>query len=424
MNRREFLLSSSGLVLGSTFLNSAFAVPNTSPSGRPHFFVLLRMTDGWDVTLSLDPKVHGSNLDQQDVFLEYRPEEIFRFETLALGPSAEPLKPFAKELLVLNGVLMNSSDNGHGASLNFITTGNGEGKAPTLPIEIAASMQRGPLGIITNTDAVTLDRPVMVTSSRSLLDFENMVQLAAFEGFLKSSKSDSDFMRAIEAIVDNKPVMDRLIAELKATKSAREAAGDQEGVMEACALIAAFNSQVAFQGQIDLTQGRLDTHDDHEGKHLEVQKGRWTSVAEIFKLFKNTPLRGYDESLFDHTTFMVVSEFARTPALNNSKGKDHNPYTNSVLLAGGLVNGGRSVGASQILSRNATRSGTPKHTALPLDFKTGEIGSSFEIAKKDNFNFLTPDRVVASVAKGMGVDANRFRSASLAAPTLSGLFKS
>ena len=38
----------------------------------------------------------------------------------------------------------------------------------------------------------------------------------------------------------------------------------------------------------------------------------------------------------DETTFVVMSEMGRTPALNGNEGKDHWPYTSALVMGPGL----------------------------------------------------------------------------------------
>jgi hypothetical protein len=63
---------------------------------------------------------------------------------------------------------------------------------------------------------------------------------------------------------------------------------------------------------------------------------------------------------------MVASEFSRTPALNQFRGKDHNHLTNSVLLAGYGIKGNQQLGKSKVISRHNSPDGQSKHLALPL----------------------------------------------------------
>ncbi|HAW30099.1 MAG TPA: DUF1501 domain-containing protein, partial [Planctomycetaceae bacterium] len=51
-----------------------------------------------------------------------------------------------------------------------------------------------------------------------------------------------------------------------------------------------------------------------------------------------------ERGLLEQTTVIVWGEFGRTPRINAKGGRDHWPGTQSVLLAGGGIQGGRVVG--------------------------------------------------------------------------------
>ena len=83
MKRREFVKSMNSLVLLagtgaipglSLFLNPSKAA--AASGGMAKFFVLIRVSEGWDVTLGLDPRIHAGGSTQSDMFIEYRPEDI------------------------------------------------------------------------------------------------------------------------------------------------------------------------------------------------------------------------------------------------------------------------------------------------------------------------------------------------------------
>jgi uncharacterized protein (DUF1501 family) len=48
--------------------------------------------------------------------------------------------------------------------------------------------------------------------------------------------------------------------------------------------------------------------------------------------------------LLEHTAVVVWGEFGRTPRINAKGGRDHWPATQSVLLTGGGMSGGRIIG--------------------------------------------------------------------------------
>ena len=53
-----------------------------------------------------------------------------------------------------------------------------------------------------------------------------------------------------------------------------------------------------------------------------------------------------ERGLLDNTLVVAWGEFGRTPRVNNDAGRDHYPNVFSAALAGGPVQGGRVVGAS------------------------------------------------------------------------------
>jgi len=57
-----------------------------------------------------------------------------------------------------------------------------------------------------------------------------------------------------------------------------------------------------------------------------------------------------DRGLLDSTLVCVVSEFGRTPKINNTAGRDHWPRVFSSVLAGGGIKGGMTYGTSNATS--------------------------------------------------------------------------
>ena len=141
----------------------------------------------------------------------------------------------------------------------------------------------------------------------------------------------------------------------------------------------------------------------------------WTDVADLFSLFKKVPYK--EGSLFDYTTFMVSCEFSRTPALNAAKGKDHNPMTNSILLAGKNIQGGKTVGKSRIIPKIKSKTGNPEHYAWPFNFKEGKLAEGPE-----NASFFYPENVVRSIGK-VFKDPVGFTPVSEAVPPIPGIAK-
>ena len=396
------------------FTNLAQAQSSDLGKQTAKFFVLIRMDGGWDVTLSMDPKIHEDGSTNKDMFIEYAPDEILIHRGLKLGPAISPLFKHKDDIAVINGILMNTSDNGHEASLNYLTTGNGEGKAPSLPVELAISTDSGPFGVVFHGEVQLVERKMMLSAVQDLLSLKDSVNLKLIQGVLGRLGKKTDFQKSLDQFLSNSEITDELVAQLIEREQLIQQASNNNEYYNKAALVlaAAFISGASNQGQIDINAD-LDSHSNHIGIHKNNQETAWRSVSDIFDIFKATPYGNSGESLFDRTTFAVISEFSRTPFLNSSDGKDHNPLTNSVVLAGRNIRGGQSVGASHLIKRSQAPYGEAQHVALPIDFKSGEVARSRKQGEDDNFDFITPDRVVATIAKAAGADPELFESTKI-----------
>lgn len=87
--------------------------------------------------------------------------------------------------------------------------------------------------------------------------------------------------------------------------------------------------------------GAWDWHANREGTIEYLSKRYLPVFDQAIAVF----LQDLDErGLLEHTTVVVWGEFGRTPRINAKGGRDHWPGTQSVLLAGGGIQGGRIVG--------------------------------------------------------------------------------
>ncbi|MFH1302568.1 MAG: DUF1501 domain-containing protein, partial [Planctomycetota bacterium] len=87
--------------------------------------------------------------------------------------------------------------------------------------------------------------------------------------------------------------------------------------------------------------GAWDWHANREGSIEYLSKKYLPVFDQALAVF----LQDLEErGLLEQTTVIVWGEFGRTPRINAKGGRDHWPGTQSVLLAGGGIQGGRIVG--------------------------------------------------------------------------------
>ncbi len=387
MDRRLFLKLTSS-IFASTAGSSLFLPNRVWANNEDHFFVLIQVNNGWDVTLSLDPKVHQEGHSQKDMFIEYQADEIIEAGELHFGPAFQSMIKHSQDLHIIRGIEMRR-DAGHSTNREIISSGYGDGRSALIPVELSASTRSGPLGVLIENSIPTGARNTILTELRSVANSSSL------EGMLSTTPliDDSTFAQALAGLqlVNGKmDLINEKVEELTAMGITDE---------NTRALIASFLAQAAYQGSLNI-DAELDTHTSHEGSHLSAQSQAWSEVSEMFDAFKMVEY-SEGESLFDRTTFMVVSEFARTSALNSSAGKDHNPHANSVLLAGRGVQGGRSSGESFVIGVENSQYGVAEHISYPINYSTGEVVRRASSAG-ESVNLIFPENVSATVGAIFG----------------------
>lgn len=96
-------------------------------------------------------------------------------------------------------------------------------------------------------------------------------------------------------------------------------------------------------GAGDLAGGGGDNWDTHRG-HFPKMKNRLLPVFDrsVSALLTDLHQRG----MLDETMVVFLTDFGRTPKINNNGGRDHYPAVYSLVLAGGGIRGGQVYGSS------------------------------------------------------------------------------
>jgi hypothetical protein len=89
--------------------------------------------------------------------------------------------------------------------------------------------------------------------------------------------------------------------------------------------------------------------DGHDDNHAYARRNAMQTDQATGALLADLKQRG----LLDDTLVIWAGEFGRTPMLQGSKGRNHNPYGFTVWLAGGGVRGGQSIGATDAVGLRA-----------------------------------------------------------------------
>jgi hypothetical protein len=147
-----------------------------------------------------------------------------------------------------------------------------------------------------------------------------------------------------------------------------------------------------------------------------------SAIDKVATLLKGLAETSFDDrrSMFDVTTVMVASEFARTMRAPGepieATGTNHNQFSNSILLGGKGIRSGLVVGATDL--RDEADEPSPAH--LQLDPATEKaIGRPFDFATLtprsdrpeafDIKNYLTIGSVVNTIYELFGVPKEHYR---------------
>jgi len=132
---------------------------------------------------------------------------------------------------------------------------------------------------------------------------------------------------------------------------------------------------------VTVAYGAWDWHSNREGTIEYLSKRYLPNFDDTIATF----LQDLDErGLLDTTAVVVWGEFGRTPRINGKGGRDHWPNTQSVLLAGGGMEPGQIIGATDLTG--GVPVSRPVHVQEVFATLYKSIGIDVNSAKIPDFN--------------------------------------
>ncbi len=358
----------------------------------PHFFIYVQIFGAWDVCLAIDPKDRDSlgSRGQKLFDQPYDFSAVTDYNGIRLAPQGQVLAPYTSKMTIVNGIDM-LADNGHipDAAMSGIQNPRSSNQAFLQAIVAAKHSyvrSRSIPHLYLSYDGQFFAGSYSGKSiNSSVADFANLfgsavkkrahgtdlqALLLRYRDALPDAQSKLTFNDYIKSVTQAGQVAQKLRDsgfEPPTEPDSPSGIGNflallfQSGVLGSATL--SFGSRYSF-----------DTHSNHYAMH-PLGKAL-NDIALISEELKRIPFSP-SESIFDRTTIVVTGEYARTPLLNSSQGKDHNFRTNSALFMGRNVNSG-VYGASG----ERVDSGTiVSHAALPIDFATGHPTATGQVLK-------------------------------------------
>jgi len=472
LSRRE-LLKLGAVAAGTAAL--PFGARALAADGQPHFFLFLCISGGLDASYTFDARplaMTDKNKIQNYLYKggsNNLPDPQPILYTGSNGTSTlrtaltNDLMKHAGDFSVINGTCMATNGFvGHGNNMYYLFTssanpgrdsflpligqmgkrplesvhiGGFEGDGNGAPPNFAGSIQLGQgqggnlANVLKNGPAVDLASPVMKHVMARIN--ANAAGTGLFSVGSQKMKAGMERAPALADTLKNvamanggqagqmeiQPALDIALAYLKG------------GVTSACTIM--FDRDPV-----------MDTHDSGSCSQQPVLfKEVLKNVEHVFATLKAIP---FDEtaglSMFDVTTLMVTTEFSRTMIQQGSdaanSGSDHNPLTNTVLLAGKGIVGGQVIGASDLTdvteqgelvgvsgAHKLKDSSLTSIMGKPFDFETQKPRTDLPETFKDE-DYLNFPTVVNTLMELYKVPSqSHFRINGKAAPILKGLLK-
>ncbi len=382
MDRRNFLK-----IAAMTGL--AVAAPRTARALTPYagpFYVMISARGGWDPTYLCDPKPKGGPFNR---LYDYDPDTDkvgpFRFADIPIPANlvADPMSlPYlmksgdffskhAQNLLVFNGVNMQTNNHDRGVTTTW--SGRGDGNYPNFAALVAATRAPGhPLAFISSGGYDGTGNLIPVTRLNSVTSFRKLAEPnrvnPADPNNLNTYVNDKTFDR-IQAAQDArlkafqaKQHLPRVADSAGQLYTARgnlatlsqvalpdtlidlpNEIADLERLMQQTQLaIAAFQAGLAVGVNLEL--GGFDTHANHDT--VQVRQ-----LAKLLKGIDYVVEQATAAGIYSDMVIMVGSDFGRGKGYNGvnaGDGKDHWPVSSAMFLSGdpSLIGAGRLIGGT------------------------------------------------------------------------------
>jgi hypothetical protein len=371
------------------------------------FFVFVQIYGAWDPCLAFDPKDRESRLSNGSIAFDqpYAFEEVQTYGQIPLAPDGAILGQFADRLAIVNGVDM-ELDNGHSPAI--VMTGSPQGSSskpfiqslvadrhpyvskcmiPHLYASYDGFFPKGTAAEKTITiSSMDAHRVLFANGGGADLSRAEAFTMLAADTFTGSDRRTINrYTRALSQATLTRQILDQ-------TGASSEPPSDIDKYGDFAASL--FKSGIV--GSLTWSLGEsyvFDTHSLHYENHQ--LKAALSDIANFAIRLGQTKL-SEGTTVLDRTTFVIAAEYARTPRLNGSRGKDHNIETNSLVFMGHNVRPGVFGKSGERIKANGQRNA---HAGLPVDFSTGAVSANGDIIKARN--------VWAGSSEILGVDLSQ-----------------
>lgn len=434
----SLLVAAGSIVSGVPFIGQSSALGETRDH---HFYLHIQIESGLDVQYLFDSR--PLDMTTKKLIANYHTEERIPYigtngQATLRTVLTNPLMKWSDRFSVINGVVMSASFDGHEQAENMLLTGNpfgGESFIPWMntkgrPLDY---VQTAPLNLsaLTNkSGGIELDAVRCQGLAQSMGALQSQGDL------LKSRQAQSErlgrggtsFAASARSMAKALGGVTDLSALFGSVQIPSLETPDPNNLLDILAKTTRNNlhmitelmrSGITNTGVLAINFLPLDTHDGTSAQSLPETVGViCEALAGVFQHLSDTPSPS-GRSMLDDTTILIGSEFARTMRQPwgdfEKSGTDHNPLTNTLLVAGRGIKGGQVIGQSDFQTAEEELSGAHltldankiKVMGMPFDHAAGRVITEVKPGAYDPALFITPMHVTNTLQELMGVPANR-----------------
>tara|TARA_B110001454_G_scaffold219203_1_gene252133 strand:- start:48593 stop:49936 length:1344 start_codon:yes stop_codon:yes gene_type:complete len=428
MDRRQFIQAAinAGLVYSvNSLMPSSLLAQESDPD---KLLLILRFNGGWDTLMMADARTKeflNTAAFSTSEFLAFDERAaVKQYKDAQLGVCMEPLSGYFDDLCIINGIMMNLQSSAHETNREYMASGNITSSTTFFPFALAQAMQKPSYRIGYHMEYETLRDGNFEekVSTKNLNSFSESTE-DPYESVLDDDTPAASFQKNVLAQKRKEKETIEILNKL-VDKINKDAPATETGLVQSSLALAGLGSGFLKMAQVDITNDfSLDTHSNHKSNHIKNLSTGFEHVAKLIKFMKETPYKlnsSLNKSLFDVTTVVMTSEFARTSSPDGFDGTGHNQYNNSCILFGGNVRGGTIIGGSHIYKTSEIKassdiSGSLYH-ALPFNFQTQKPMTKTEISAiaLDTFgnckptscyDYIYPETIWRTIAQNFGVNS-------------------
>ncbi len=407
MNRRTFLGASAAMAATAGLLPSRRARAAT-PSGQDLKFIFVVNYGGWDPT-----RVFATEFDNPAFDMERLADSATIGDLTYVDSSDRPsvksfLEKWYERTLFINGILVPSI--AHDNCLRLSMTGTTATTRSDWPSVIASARSSAfslPQLVVAGP-SFPGDLGAMVTRTGSSGQLEGLLSGdirdwsdTAVGG--PSSRAEDildSYMARRGAAASAAASTSQAVEQLAAYYRAVERGGELKNLLN----VMDWSGGSSFPTQVKMAVDALtlgisrtitlstgygwDTHTQNDVYQSSNFESLFSGLVSLMDLLAAQPGE-VSESLADETVVVVLSEMGRTPQLNATDGKDHWPYT-CTMVCGPNITGNRVIGGFDYYAYGKT-----------LDFESGEID-------EESGRNISVDSVGATLIQLAGIDSEEF----------------